>query len=139
MINEKGKWWKIYFGLLVMITIQDIGSSIFSKELLETRNFLMALIGTVSSVGLLGYVYQTPILLRYFWVGVFFANFLMLGYTVSNIYNNWAMITEDIATSDIIWFFGVGFIFIVPLLIALYSYAFCSSQLWQKTVSHRST
>lgn len=133
MINEKGKWWKIYFWLLVMMTFMGIGSSILSKEIFEASTFLHALIGVVSLVGLLGYVYQTPILLRNFWAGVLFANLLMLTYTAYYIYSNWTMITEDIATGDVIWFFGVGFIFIIPLLVALYSYAFSSSQLWRET------
>ncbi len=133
MINEKGKWWKVYFWLLVMMTLLDIGSSIFSEEIFEVSTFLHALIGAISLVGLLGYVYQTPILLRNFWAGVLFANLLVLSYAAYNIYNNWTTITEDIATDDVIWFFGVGFIFIVPLLVALYSYVFSSSQLWRKT------
>jgi len=129
-MKKKGKWWKIYFWLLVALTISDVGSNLLSEDLLEYSTFFGMLVGVVSIIGLLGYIQQTPLLSKYLWAGVFFANFLVLGYAVYNINNNWKEITEAGASSEVLWGVGIGLIFLIPLLFALYSYAFNTSKLW---------
>jgi hypothetical protein len=123
-------WWKIYFWLLVALTTLEVGSNLLSEDLLEYYTFFGMLVGVVSIIGLLGYIQQTPILSKYLWAGVFFANLLVLGYAVYNINNHWEEITEAGATNEVLWGGGVGLIFLIPLLFALYSYAFNTSKLW---------
>jgi len=123
-MKEKSKYWKIYFWVLLIVTFPS-GADI-NYSFLEI--FFYIVVWLLGMLGLLAYIYQTPIFSQYFWVGVFLTNLLMLSYVTYENYNNWTEITEHIGINLVLWSYGVGFIFITPLLIALYSYAFNFSQ-----------
>ncbi len=129
-MKEKGKWWKIYFWALVTLTAFDIGSNLLSGEGFKNNNPVETVIGVISLIGLLGFIYQTPIFLKYIWAGVFLANLMVLSLAVYKIRSDWPEITEEVATGEVLLIYGITLIFIVPLLVALFSYAFKSSQLW---------
>jgi hypothetical protein len=129
-MKTKGKWWKMYFWLLVALSILELGSNLLSEDFFQDNNYFGMLVGVVSLLGLYGYIQQTPILSKYFWAGIFISNILVLGYAVYNINRNWSKITEAVATDVVLWGYAIGFVFTIPLLFSLFSYAFNSSQLW---------
>ena len=61
MIKAK-TWWKLYFWLVTVMTIAEVGSSIFLGQLTNILKFSSNIIGVISLIGLYGFTYKKPII-----------------------------------------------------------------------------
>jgi hypothetical protein len=128
-------YWKAYLVFLASLTIGGLGLSFYWWE--ETASidriaeWLSLPMYLVQLVGLIGFIYWRPIGSVLLWKFVFAATILELGW----IMYEFSEPTVTFSAQDAVFLVTisvVGAIIFLPLLIALYIYAFRSGELWSK-------
>jgi hypothetical protein len=128
-------YWKAYLVFFASLTMGGLGLSFYWWE--ETASFdriaewLSLPMYLVQLAGLIGFIYWRRIGSALLWKFVFAVTILELGWAMYEISGH----TDPFSTADATFLVAtavIGIAMFLPLLIALYKYAFQSGELWVK-------
>ncbi len=125
--KETKKWWKILFGIVLILFVIDIFSTPF-EENLGINDAIWLIIGGLSLIPLYGYAYQVAIGSKGIAISIFIINLppIMLGaYLAIAMYLNNQTAVQLVASM-------LGLIVVGIILFPIYKYAFHSNHLWSE-------
>jgi len=123
-------WWKVYFVLSMLMTLLAfVGVALVEALTVSIFDYVDSGLSLVALIGLFGFAFSIPIGKPYFW-GYFF--YLIL---VETLFYSLALPVSGVARFGEVTQFGGFYAFeiayVIPLIWALYLYAFKRKKLWE--------
>ncbi|MGE7608976.1 hypothetical protein ACQKML_20425 [Peribacillus frigoritolerans] len=109
--------WKIYFWLIIAISIASMFVESVHGPVIETTDTVISIISTI---GLFGYVYNKQLLSKSFWKFVFIITVIeVLTYTMLDVLND-----PELGVGGMIFVTVFTLIIMFPFFLGLYRYGF---------------
>ncbi|MFJ7365673.1 hypothetical protein ACIQWQ_16375 [Peribacillus frigoritolerans] len=109
--------WKIYFWLIIAISIASMFVESVHGPVIETTDTVISIISTI---GLFGYVYNKQLLSKSFWKFVFIITVIeVLTYTMLDVLND-----PELGVGGMIFVTAFTLIIMYPFFLGLYRYGF---------------
>lgn len=122
--------WKIYFWIVAVLLVLSFVIAIVVENKFSVLLAVDISLGLIAIAGMYGYVYQIRILKQKFWKR-YFPFMIVWELLYSIVYSTFVNYPGSITLRYIA---GMAFVYllVMPMLLSLYRYSYCSKEFWSK-------